>query len=284
MDKSKQINNNNNNHQYYSLDTKGKLLLMRHGETFFNLDKDKEGRKTNPKYIDCKLTLNGIEQTKSIKNILNKLSIEKVYVSPMYRASQTAIYCLEDHPNISNIKVIIHPLVNEITSCVQDYLLDIRKTKKDFNINSKIKFDWSIFDEFVKTLKWDENFYYFDNFDCFDENKKNEMYKKLKYLYDINDFISLEKELGELAVIRYKQNKRFESLKHLQFRFNKFIEYIKEKHKDNLNNKENKILVITHTSFIKCATDRTIYENKNIQTFHPNSYSSKNCELISIKI
>ena len=272
------------NNPYYSKDIKDKLLFLRHGETFFNLDPDKDGRKTNYKYIDCKLTKKGIEEAKSLKETINKLSIETIYISPMYRSFQTIFYALEDYPDLSKIKIIVHPLVSEVSSCVQDYLLDIKKKKKEFNMNSKIKFDWSIFDEFVKTLKWDENFYYFDNFDCFDENNKNEMYKKLKYLYDINDFISLEKELSQLAVIRYQQNKRFESLKHLQIRFNKFIEYIKEKHQDTLNNKENKILVITHTSFIKCATDRTIYENKNIQTFHPNSYSSKNCELISIKI
>ena len=281
----KNINENNmTNNPYYSKDTKGKLLIIRHGETFFNTDPDKEGRKTKYKYIDSKLTEKGIEESKSLKETLNKLSIETIYISPMYRSFQTIFYALEDYPDLSKIKVIVHPLVNEVTSCVQDYLLDIKQTKKEFNMNSKIKFDWSIFDEYVKKIKWEENFYYFENFDCFEENKKNEMYEKLKYLYNKNDLANVQKELEQLAIIRYQQDKRFESLKHLQFRFNKFLEYIKEKHKNTLDNTEEKILVVTHTSFIKCATDRTPYESEDIQNYHPNSYSSKNCEIISIKI
>ena len=283
---NKIMNNNKNskNNIYYSQDTKGKLLFFRHGETFFNIDPDRQGRLTNSKYVDCHLDEKGIEQSKSLQNILNKFSIEKIYISPMYRVFQTIYYALENHPNLKNITVVVHPLVNEVTSCVQDYLLNIKQTKQEFNINTKVKFDWSIFDEYVKKLKWEENFYYFENFDCFEENKKNEMYEKLKYLYNKNDLENVEKELEQLAIIRYQQDKRFESLKHLQFRFNKFLEYIKEKHKNTLDNTEEKILVVTHTSFIKCATDRTPYESEDIQNYHPNSYSSKNCEIISIKI
>lgn len=281
---TKDINNPNLTPKYYSKDTSGKILLLRHGETFFNIDPDKTGRKTNYKYIDCKLTPKGIEQSKSLKDKINKFSIEVIYISPMYRAFQTVFYALENHPNASNIKIIVHPFVNEVTSCVQDYLLDIKKTKNEFNINSKLKFDWSIFDEYVKNIEYDENFYYFDFFDCLEKNKKNQTYKKLKKLYDMKDFANLEKALGELAIFRYQQKKRLESLKHLQFRFNKFLKFIKQKHRNTLDDNKNKILVVTHTSFIKCATDRTVYDNEDIQNFHPNAYSTKNCEIISIKL
>ena len=40
------FNINNINNLYYSKDTKGKLLFMRHGETFFNLEPHKTGKKT----------------------------------------------------------------------------------------------------------------------------------------------------------------------------------------------------------------------------------------------
>jgi broad specificity phosphatase PhoE len=283
--KNKNINDNkiSQNNIYYSNDTTGKLLFMRHGETFFNLDPDKQGRLTNSKYVDCHLDEKGIEQSKSLQNILNKLSIEKIYISPMYRAFQTISYALESHPNLKNITVVVNPLVNEVTSCVQDYLLNIKQTKQEFNMNSKVKFDWSLFDEYVKGIKWDENFYYFDNFNCFENNKKDEMYQKLKELYDMGDFASFKEGLAELAKIRYAQKKRFESLKHLQFRFNKFMEFIKENHKNSLNNTNDKILVVTHDSLIKCATDRTPYETDDIQKYNQNSYSAKNCEIISIK-
>lgn len=280
----KNILNKTSENKYYSLDTTGKLLIMRHGETYYNIEQDKKARKTNPKFIDCKLTPKGIEQAKSMKEALNKLNIEEIYISPMYRAFQTVIYALENHHNISNIKVVVHPLLNEGTSYVQDYQLDIKKKKAEFNMNSKIKFDWTIFDDFVKNIKYDENFYYFDNFDCFEENKKNEMYHKLRDLYEKNDFNSLEKGLSELSRMRYAHDKRFESIKYLQTRCLKFLEFIKEKHKNTLDNIDNKILVISHASFIKCATDRTPYENEDIQDYHPNSYRCKNCEIISIKL
>jgi len=281
MDANKNEKNINN---YFSKDINGKILLMRHGETFFNSDPDKVGRLTNSKYIDGKLTEKGISQSISIQNVLNKLSFEKIYVSPMYRAFQTISFALEKHPNLRNITVVVHPLVNEVTSCVQDYLLDIKQTKKDFNMNSRLKFDWSIFDNYVKDIKWDENFYYFENFDCFEQNKKEEMYQKLKQYYDKKDFESLKKGLSDIAIIRYDQKKRFESLKNLQYRFNKFLDYIKDKHRETLNNLDKKILIVSHDSFIKVATDRRIYETKDVQKYHDKSYSSKNCEIISIKL
>ena len=131
---------------------------MRHGETYYNIEEDKEEPKTNPKFIDCKLTQKGIEQAESMKGKLNKLNIEVICISPMYRTFQTIFYALEEHPNISKIKVVVHPLINEATSCVQDYQLDIKKTKSEFNMNSKIKFDWNIFDDFVKNIKYNEIF------------------------------------------------------------------------------------------------------------------------------
>ena len=287
MDKKEYNEKEDNSPQnnYYSKDSKGKILMMRHGETFFNSDPDKTARLTSTKYIDPKLTEKGIEQSKSIQDTLNKLSFETIYISPMYRALQTLSYALENHPDLANIKVVVHPLVNEVTSCVQDYIYDIKKTKNDFNkINSKLNVDWSIFDENVKNIKWDENFYYFDNFDCFEDSKKEEMYLKLKNLYDNNDFDSLKNELANLAKIRYAQKKRFESLKHMQGRFNKFCEFLKEKHKETMDISDKKILIVTHDSFIKCATDRTVYETIDIQKYHPNCYNPKNCEIISLKL
>ena len=50
-------------------------------------------------------------------------------------------------------------------------------------MNSKIKIDWSFFDEYVNGIKYDENFYYFENFDCLEENeKKRNISKSKKFL------------------------------------------------------------------------------------------------------
>lgn len=85
-------------------------------------------------------------------------------------------YSLENHPNKDNIIIVVHPLVSETPNCVNDYILDIKSTKNDFNMNSVIKVDWTFFDNYIKEIKYDENFYYFEYFDCFkniEKEKKN---------------------------------------------------------------------------------------------------------------
>ena len=43
---------------------------------------------------------------------------------------------------------------------MQEFILDINQTKKDFNMNSKDKVNWSIFDEYVKNSKYGENLFF----------------------------------------------------------------------------------------------------------------------------
>ena len=135
----------------FTKDLKGKFLFMRHGKTEFNSDKDKL-RQINPSYIDCHLSKKGIEQVKLRQKLINSLYIEKVYVSPFYRALQTVSLLLENHPNAKNISIIVHPKIAEIGGCTHDFIFDIKENKKDFNMNSKIKFDWSLFDEYVQNI------------------------------------------------------------------------------------------------------------------------------------
>ena len=268
----------------YSKDLSGKLLFMRHGRTAFNIDKKKDSRRTNENYVDCRLDSYGIFQARFKQSKLNSLSLEKVYVSPFYRALETLTYSLENHPNKKNIIALVHPLVSEISNCINDYILDIKKTKNDFNMNSKIKIDWSFFDEYVNGIKYDENFYYFENFDCLEENEKNEIYQKVKNFYDNKNFKELKIGLSELAKLRIQRNKRFESLKHLQERFKKFCEYIREQHKETLLNTKEKILVISHSSFMQVGTDMTPYESEDIQDFHKSCYNPGNCQILSYKL
>ena len=128
----------------FTTDLNGKFLYMRHGKTKFNSDHDKH-RQINISYIDCHLSPNGIQQVRAKQNLINKLSLEKVYVSPFYRALQTAYILLENHPNLINIPIIVHPKIAEIGGCTHDFILDIKKNKADFNNDSKVKFNWDIF-------------------------------------------------------------------------------------------------------------------------------------------
>ena len=264
---------------YYTKDINGKLLFMRHGETNFNRDKDLISRRVNQIYIDCKLNWKGIKQAISKQKILNSLNLEQVYVSPFYRALQTLTYSLKNYPNKNNITAIVHPFVSEISNCVNDYILDIKQTKNDFNMNSTIKIDWTLFDEYVKTIKYDENFYYFDFLDCFNEKEKNEVYLKIKNYYDKGDINNLKMGLVNLSDLRFKKKIRFESLKHAQERFIQFSKYILKKHKNSLDNNNKKIFVFSHSSFMTVVSNMTRYSSKKVQRFNK-GYGPKNCEII----
>ena len=267
--------------QCYSKDIKGKLIFMRHGETYFNADKSKINRKVNENYIDCKLNQKGIAQARSKQEILNKLSFEKIYVSPFYRALQTLTYSLENHPNKDNIIAVVNPLLSETSNCINDYILDIKQTKKDFNMNSPIKVDWSLFDEYVKGIKYDENFYYFENFDNLKE--KDQIYQKLRAIYERNNIEELKIGLTELAKRRVQYKKRFESLKYLQGRFKKFCENVKNEYKESLGDEDKKILAISHCSYMKVGTDINLYSEEK-QYFNTNCYKPKNCEILSYNL
>ena len=135
----------------YSPDTSGKFLFMRHGQTWYNRNTDLS-RRYNPDLCDAHLSDEGVNQIKSTQEIINKLNLEKVYVSPYYRALQTATIALENHPNLKEMKIIVHPKISEVVCGAHDFIFDIKKTKKDFNMNSKVKIDWSYFDKYVKIV------------------------------------------------------------------------------------------------------------------------------------
>ena len=264
----------------FTADLKGKFLFMRHGKTDFNSDHDNL-RQINPSYIDCHLSNKGIEQVKSKQKLINSLSIEKVYVSPFYRALQTVSLLLENHPNLKNISVVIHPKIAEIGGCTHDFIFDIKQNKKDFNMNSNVKFDWSVFDEYVKKIKWDENFFYFEEFNNLNDDLKSKIYNNLKELYDKNEFQSYINALEKLASFRIKNHKKFESISHEYNRFLDFKNNLNKIHKFTLKDKNKKILMISHSSFIKISTSPGPYHEK-IKRPHPSCHPVKNVEIISI--
>ena len=139
-----------------------KFYFMRHGETLYNSIKDKS-IKYNPEYADSHLSDKGKEQAKSRQKDLNNLNIEIIYVSPYYRALETMEYAFENHPNIENIIAYVHPKLSELAGMIHEFILDIKKTKKDFNMNSKVKVNWSIFDNYVKNLIYGDNLFFIEN-------------------------------------------------------------------------------------------------------------------------
>ena len=107
------MDNENKIHLKYIQDLSGKFLFMRHGESLFNRI-DGEEKRYNPDFCDAHLSEKGIEQAKSRQEDINKLNIEKVYVSPYNRALETMLYALETHPSLDNLVVKVHPKIGEI--------------------------------------------------------------------------------------------------------------------------------------------------------------------------
>ena len=273
-----------NNSPKYICDLSGKFLFMRHGQTWFNKLKGDESRRYNPELCDAHLSDIGINQIKTKQEIINKLNIEKIYVSPYYRALQTVTLVLENHPNKENIEIIVHPLISEIVFGNQDFLFDIKKTKKDFNMNSKIKIDWSYFDEYIKKSKYDENFFYYENMNLINENEKNMYYLKWKEKYDKGDFEDFKKDIENFLLEKKKNIGKFESLKHGFQRFEEFKKFLKNEHKDTIYDKSKKVLCVCHAAFINTATSPTPFLTDKIDGIPDNLYQIQNGEIITFLI
>ena len=264
----------------YELNTNGKFLFIRHGQTYFNKYSKERGSKkvkTDKNLLDSELSEEGIKEGEKFSEFYNKFKIEEIYVSPLYRALQSAYYLFKNHPQKDNIVIKIHPLLTEITNAVHDISFDlIHRNKKDFNLNSEIKFDWSLFDEIYKTEE-EQNFFYFDNIDRLDNNIIMEQYNIIS-----NSFGKENYKDNIINLIKLSLDKSMESPKHVFERFIKFKHFLKEKYKDNLNETEKKVFVVTHSSFLKCGTSKNIYYYNKDKGMPYDGCFPKNFEVLSI--
>ena len=254
-----------------------KYYIMRHGETLYNAISDKSA-KYNPEYADSHLSEKGIEQAKSKQDELNKLNIELVYVSPYYRAIETMKYSLENHPNANNIIAYVHPKISELAGMMHEFVLDIKQTKNDFNMNSKIKVNWSIFDEYIKSTKYGENLFFFNNWNLIEEDKKLEMSNKLNELYEKGDIKLYKEEVSRIVKERYQTKLKFESYKHAYERFIDFKNDVNNRHKDD-NNNDKIILIISHKLFISIATSSCEFKSDEVKNVSSDCLSLSNCEI-----
>ena len=272
------------NEQKYSSDSKGKFLFIRHGQTVCNSDKNYKERKINPDYLDSHLSKKGIKQTKELNNTTKILKIESIYVSPLYRSLETVKYMLEGSSNFKG-EIIVHPLIIECPNCIDDFIYDINETKNDFK---DLNVNWNVFDDIIKKYKnWNENFYYFEYFNRLNDSQKYIKYQKLADLYNKKDMFNLKNEIvNEMPKIIFNGEEfhPFESFKHAYSRFLEFKEYLIEKHKDNLDNFDNKVIIVTHGDFLSVITNKYLYENEDENDFPEDCCFCKNCGIISIYI
>ena len=268
----------------YEKNTNGKILYIRHGQTNYNKNSNKSNLNiisTKPEYIDCDLNEKGIEQTNKLSNQIIKLKIEQIYVSPLSRALHTALILFKNHPDKDKIIIKIHPLITEVISGVHGFVFDIQNSKKIYNMDNEIKFDWSIFDSYYKSYI-DQDLFFLNFIDCFSEKKLKE---KLDKIYSFYGKDNLKIKLGEFAKSRVDSGfKRFETLNHLFKRNLEFKNFLYETHKNTLNDIDKKIIIITHSAFTKISTSKKAYLEELKSIFPNDCYKINNCEIISIFI
>ena len=268
----------------YEKNTNGKILYIRHGQTNYNKNSNKSNLNiisTKPEYIDCDLNEKGIEQTNKLSNQIIKLKIEQIYVSPLSRALHTALILFKNHPDKDKIIIKIHPLITEVISGVHGFVFDIQNSKKIYNMDNEIKFDWSIFDSYYKSYI-DQDLFFLNFIDCFSEKKLKE---KLDKIYSFYGKDNLKIKLGEFAKSRVDSGfKRFETLNHLFKRNLEFKKFLYETHKNNLNDINNKIIIITHSAFTQISTSKKAYLGDLKNIFPNDCCKMNNCEIISIFI
>ena len=146
----------------FAKNLEGKIIFIRHGETDYNKDLNKKGAKIkyDITYLDGHLNLNGQKQAEKASELFKNLDIEAIYVSPLYRTLESAFIIFKNHPKKSKIKLIVHPLLTEVISSMNNFSDDIDIKKNLYNEKSELKVDWSLFDEEFKT-KEEQNFFLF---------------------------------------------------------------------------------------------------------------------------
>ncbi len=267
----------------YELNTEGKFLYIRHGETQKNktMEKiDKSKLISIPEFLDCQLDIKGIEQAKKASEIISKLDIEEIWVSPLHRTLQTAYYLFENHPNIDNLVMKINPYIIETMSGTDTISFLISKRKKEFNMNSKVKFDWSYFDSIFTNQK-DQDLFYLENIDKIPENDRNKLISDIKSNYENEE--KLRESVLELTnyIVNHNMD-RVESLTHASQRCLKFKEFLSNKYTNKDPSK--KVIMVTHSRFICLSTSKKLYSMKEVDYYPDDSYFAQNCQIISIKI
>ena len=91
-------------------------------------------------------------------------------------------------------------------------------------------------------------------------------------------------EIPKIIFNNEKLIQPFESFKHVYSRFLDFIEYLKIKHKESLDDLNKKIIVITHGDFLGVITNKYLYDNDDVNSFPKDCCHCKNCDIVSIYI
>ena len=264
----------------FSKNLNGKIIYIRHGETDYNKFLKSKGKsiKYDINYIDSPINKKGEQQALDASIKLQNLNIEIIYISPLYRCLQTAFFLFKNHPNKKNLKIVVHPLLTEVVSGVNNFTYQIQKTKKKFNQHSEIKVDWTLFDNEFKTPK-DQDLFFLKYID----EKKEKIQQKIKSIYDNYGKAKIKEEIAGLGKIIVDAGmRRLETLNHLFQRVLKFKNFLKEKYGNELDDNNKKIIIVSHSCFGQIFTSKLCYELKDINDYPKDACDMKNCEAVSV--
>ena len=128
------------------------IHYIRHGYSEFNEYRERclaqpdkyEYKKFSPELVDPALHSKGIQQAIGARSDIASLNIKYIFVSPLRRALQTCTELFKEHPNLHNMKFIVHPLLIEILNNANDLPANIAKTIKEFE-GAPMNYDFNIF-------------------------------------------------------------------------------------------------------------------------------------------
>jgi phosphohistidine phosphatase SixA len=267
----------------YEKSHKGPVLYIRHGETWYNKESAKKPDEDMSirnciKFLDCELSDKGTSQAKQLSHNLKNIKFKIAFSSPLMRCLQTTYLALRDNPQRENIRVIVHPLISETINGVHDYSRNIENKKKIFNMQSIVKFDWTLFDQNFSTTQSQDTYFLRWVDSCTDDNTYlKDLINKMK----INCTDSL---LEEFASYHMKIKVRPESYKTMFYRNLEFKDYLKDFLTDYKLDDSEKLVIFTHSSFSQISTSKLAYGMEKIDTLPLDSYKPSNCEIITMNI
>ena len=112
-----------------------RVILIRHARSRFNHDwppslpgsrdqqytREHHAFAVDPRYIDCELCDEGVDQCAEMAPTLAKIrDIKTVFISPMRRTLQTASLLFAQHPQREAMRFIVKPLLRENLCCSCD--------------------------------------------------------------------------------------------------------------------------------------------------------------------
>jgi bisphosphoglycerate-dependent phosphoglycerate mutase len=283
------ISNKINATPMYEENDLGPVLYIRHGRTDFNKylkETSLDAAIIESKFIDCPINDQGIEQAVSLQNQFNTFKISKIFCSPLHRCLETCLKSLENHPDKDKLKVIVHPLISEIAFCNHDFSKRTDQKKAYFNKeNTGLDYDWSLFDSCYEDHVGKET-YFVKFMDGLPQSEKiNELISQItsEENFEQKKYDIIDNSLVELSLIATANHGRPETLNNVFRRNLEFKDMLKKLVAEEVKEGE-KILVYTHSLYIKVATSRSAYTTDHIKEMPSDGYKVYNCGVIAMNI